>query len=100
MSGIIALIALIIFAPLLIFLSTFSSNVRDMIYEDTHYQCDEYEIFVYSAGAMDSYHYAVVEQHKYVAWGNLLEIWYDEYVGDTELEYNLALKTGNCTLVN
>lgn len=100
MSGIIAITVTVILFPLLFFLHDLSPTDRNNIYEDTHYQCGEYEIFSYSAGAMDSYHYAVVKKHKYIDFGNILEIWYDEYIGDTELEYEMILNSNVCYLID
>ena len=39
---------------------------QNEIYEDTHYYCDNYEIYIYSAGAMDKFHYEVIEKNEII----------------------------------
>lgn len=72
------------------------NSIRDDIYEDYHYDCGKYEIFYYSAGAMDGMHYAVVKKHVYVKIDNIIEIGYDKQISDSLKEYNKVYQNNKC----
>ena len=76
------------------------SRLRNMIYSDYHYKCGKYEIFWYSGGAMDSFHYAVIEPNSVIKIGDLIDIGYDKQIGDTLEEYNKMLYNNNCKKVS
>lgn len=72
----------------------------DGIYEDTHYYCDNnYEIYSYSAGAMDSFHYSVVKRYKIIEFNNIIKIVYNKNIGNSLNEYNKVLENMECKLV-
>ena len=75
------------------------ASIRKEIYKQEYYECGKYEIFYYSGGATDRFHYAVMEKHKYIEIKNLLEIGYDKQVGDTLEEYNAMKESGKCNKV-
>ena len=67
-SGLLVLFVCIFFGPLLFgYLLTFGTGFDEEpdkidIYDDTHYYCDNnYEIYSYSAGAMDGFHCSIAE---------------------------------------
>lgn len=65
------------------------------IYEDTHYYCDNnYEVYAFSAGAMDRFHYSVGKHYEiinikglYVRYSKRNETTYAEYLNTIE-KYN------------
>lgn len=72
-------------APIVIFASLIPTR-EDLIYEETHFYCKEYEIYSYSLGAMDEFHYYIGERFDFRI-GNLLEIEYTKKIGDSETKY-------------
>lgn len=80
-----------------IFLTVLNTNE---IYEDTHYYCNNnYEIYSYSAGAMDSFHYSIVKRYKIVEFNNIIKIVYNKNIGNSLKEYNKVLENMECKLV-
>lgn len=73
---------------------------EDPIYEDTHYYCDKYEIYSYSYGAMDRFHYKVNKHHEIIYIKNIIEISYNEvmYDSDSNEHYAFILKNNKCIL--
>lgn len=70
------------------------------IYEDTHYYCNSnYEIYYYSGGAMDSFHYSVVKRYKIIEFNNIIKIVYNKNIGNSLDEYNKVLENMECKLV-
>lgn len=97
--SILATILIMISMPIFVFiLVLFSSN--DKIYDDTHYYCNNFEIYIHSSGAMDYYHYMVIKKHKIIELNNILEIVYNEHVGSTLEDYNNILYKNDCKLVS
>lgn len=80
-----------------ILLTVFNGNE---IYEDTHYYCNNnYEIYYYSGGAMDSFHYSVVKRYKIIEFNNIIKIVYNKNIGNSLEEYNKVLENMECKLV-
>ncbi len=81
----------------ILFLITFNNNP---IYEDTHYYCNNnYEIYYYSGGALDSFHYSVVKRYKIIEFNNIIKIVYNKNIGNSLDEYNKVLENMECKLV-
>ena len=70
------------------------------IYDGTHYYCDNnYEIYVYSAGAMDSFHYSIGKYYEILNINGIINISYKKQDERTQDEYEEYLETHNCKLV-
>lgn len=88
-----------------VFLLSFGTNLEDDprssdIYEDTHYYCDNnYEIYSYSAGAMDRFHYSIGKHYEILNKSVILSISYNERCEKTLEEYESFLKNHSCRLV-
>lgn len=103
---IIALIVSIFFLPFwFIFLLCFGTSLseesgRNDIYEDMHYYCEnKYEVYSFSQGAMDGFHYSIGKYYEFL---NIDGIIYISYNGRNEVsqeEYNNYLNTHKCKLV-
>lgn len=74
-------------------------SMQNPIYHDTHYYCENYEIYIYSAGAMDSFHYQINKRKLILDFQNRLKIVYNKKVSDTKYEYDEILKKYKCKLV-
>jgi len=95
--SIISVITIPIIAFVVILSSIFNIN---NIYENTHYYCDNYEIYMHSAGAMDSYHYTVIKRYEFIKLNNIIEIVYNKYVGNEREDYENILNNKECILVS
>lgn len=72
---------------------------RNDIYEDTHYYCDHnYEIYSYSAGAMDRYHYSIGKYYEILDINDIVYIHYIERNEVSHEEYENYLKKHKCIL--
>ena len=70
------------------------------IYEDTHYYCnDNYEIYSYSGGAFDGFHYSIGKHYEFMNIDGIIEINYSDRNEVSEEKYNNFLKTHSCKLV-
>lgn len=70
------------------------------IYDDTHYYCENnYEVYSYSAGAMDSFHYSIGKYYEILNIDGIISITYNERNEKTYEEYNTFIKNHNCSLV-
>lgn len=105
-SVLIVILDHIFFLPLYFgFLLTFGTGLdeeRGMndIYDDMHYYCDNnYEIYSYSAGAMDSFHYSIGKHYEILNIDGIINISYHERNEKTQTEYETYLKKHNCKLV-
>ena len=103
---IIGLIVSIFFLPLFfIFLLCFGTSMseesgRNDIYEDMHYYCENnYEVYSYSAGAMDRFHYSIGKHYEFLDIDGIIYISYNERNEKTQDEYEAYLETHNCELV-
>lgn len=103
---IIGLIVSIFFLPLFfIFLLCFGTSMseesgRNDIYEDMHYYCENnYEVYSYSAGAMDRFHYSIGKHYEFLDIDGIIYISYNERNEVSQEEYNNYLNTHKCKLV-
>ena len=103
---IIGLIVSIFFLPLFfVFLLCFGTSMseesgRNDIYEDMHYYCENnYEVYSYSAGAMDSFHYSIGKHYEFLDIDGIIFISYNERNEVSQEEYNNYLNTHKCKLV-
>ena len=70
------------------------------IYEDTHYYWnDNYEIYSYSGGAFDGFHYSIGKHYEFMNIDGIIEINYSDRNEVSEEKYNNFLKTHSCKLV-
>ena len=104
---IIGLIVSIFFLPLFfIFLLCFGTSMseesgRNDIYEDMHYYCENnYEVYSYSAGAMDRFHYSIGKHYEFLDIDGIIYISYNERNEVSQEEYNNYLNTHKCKLVS
>ena len=103
---IIGLIVSIFFLPLFfIFLLCFGTSMSDEsgrndIYEDMHYFCENnYEVYSYSAGAMDRFHYSIGKHYEFLDIDGIIYISYNERNEVSQEEYDNYLNTHKCKLV-
>lgn len=105
-SFMVTIFVFVFFYPLLfIFLFTFGLGFdeergMDDIYDDTHYYCeDNYEVYSYSAGAMDSFHYSIGKYYNILNIEGIISISYNERREKTYEEYEKYLEENECKLV-
>ena len=105
-SGLLVLFVCIFFGPFLFgYLLTFGTGFDEEpdkidIYDDTHYYCDNnYEIYSYSAGAMDGFHYSIGKHYEILKIDDIISISYNARNEKTKDEYESYLETHNCELV-
>lgn len=103
---IIALILSVFFLPFFfIFLMCFGTSIseesgRSDIYEDMHYYCENnYEVYSYSKGAMDSFHYSIGKHYEFLDIDGIIYISYNERNEVSNEAYNDYLNTHRCKLV-
>ena len=73
---------------------------RKDIYDDTHYSCENnYEVYSYSAGAMDSFHYSIGKHYEFLDIDGIIFISYNERNEVSQKEYNNYLNTHKCKLI-
>ena len=94
------------FLPLFFsFLLTFGTDLDEEqgmndIYEDTHYYCDNnYEVYSYSAGAIDKFHYSIGKHYEILKINGIINISYNERNEVSQDKYEKYLETHNCRLV-
>lgn len=93
-------IAAIVFLYLYIIIFALRGVVDDQIYEDTHYYCkNNYEVYSYSAGAMESIHYSIGKHYVILDFNDIIYISYNERKDVSQKEYNKYLNTHKCKLV-
>ncbi len=89
---------------LMIYLFTFGPSIseesgRNDIYNDMHYYCeDNYEVYSYSAGAMDRFHYSIDKHYDFLNIDGIIYISYNERNEVGKNEYNEYLNTHKCKL--
>lgn len=89
----------LLFFTLLIILPVLDGS--DMIYPETHYYTDDgRELFVYSAGAMDGFHYCVGRGFEIIDLGQTLKFYYRDVQSVNKHEYEQVKGTANCTLAD
>ena len=105
-SALIVIFCYIFFLPLfLAFLLAFGTGLDEEsgmndIYDDMHYYCDNnYEVYSFSAGAMDSFHYSIGKHYEILNISSIINISYNERNEKTHDEYEAYLETHNCELV-
>jgi len=98
----------IVFAmPLLfIYLLAFGTGMgeesgRNDIYNDMHYYCENnYEVYSFSQGAMDKFHYSIGKHYEFLDIDGIIYVSYNERNEVSEEEYNNYLKHHKCRLVS
>lgn len=86
------------FSPYIFLMLLFVSG--NDIYEDTHYYCnDDYEIYSYSGGAFDGFHYIIGKHYEFINIDGIIEVNYSEKNEVSKEEYDVFLKDHNCKLV-
>ncbi len=97
----------IVFSKLLLFVYLLSFDIgiseekgRNDIYDDMHYYCENnYEIYSYSQGAMDRFHYSIGKHYEFLNINDIIYISYNERNEVSHKEYNSYLNTHKCKLV-
>lgn len=96
----------IFFLPLYFaFLLTFGTSLdeereRKDIYEDMHYYCEgNIEVYSYSAGAMDSFHYSIGKYYDILHIDGIINASYNERNEVSQVKYDKYLKNNHCVLV-
>lgn len=70
------------------------------IYDTMHYYCDNnYEVYSYSAGAMDSFHYSIGKHYEILSINGIINISYNVRNEKTRDEYEAYLEKHSCKLV-
>lgn len=73
---------------------------RNDIHDDMHYFCENnYEVYSYSAGAMDSFHYSIGKHYEFLDIDGIIYISYNERNEVSQEEYDNYLNTHKCKLV-
>lgn len=72
------------------------------VYEETHYYCDNnYEVYVYSASAMDGFHYNIGKYYEILNINDIIYINYNhKQKSISEQEYKDYIKNNNCHLIS
>ena len=103
---IIALIVSIFFLPFwFIFLLCFGTSMseetgRNDIYKDMHYYCENnYEVYSFSQGAMDGFHYSIGKHYEFLDIDGIIYISYNKRNEVSKEKYENYLKTHKCKLV-
>lgn len=91
----------LLFIYLLVFgLGINEETERNDIYSDMHYYCENnYEVYSYSAGAMDGFHYSIGRYYEFLSINGIIYVSYNERNEVSENEYNNYLKHHKCRLV-
>ena len=85
----------------ILYLSFSFEKESDDIYEDTHYYCENnYEVYIYSMGAMDGFHYNVGKYYVVIDFDNWLNITYRKRNETTKDKYDEFLNNHKCELKN
>ena len=72
---------------------------RSLIYPDMHYYCDNnYEVYSYSGGALDKFHYNIGKYYPVIDKKDILYISYNPGKEVSEKKYNKFLKEHKCWL--
>ena len=105
-SALIVVFGCMYFLPLFFsFLLTFGTDLDEEqgmndIYGDTHYYCDNnYEVYSYSAGAIDKFHYSIGKHYEILKINGIINISYNERDEVSQDKYEKYLETHNCRLV-
>lgn len=105
-SALIVVFGCMYFLPLFFsFLLTFGTDLDEEqgmndIYGDAHYYCDNnYEVYSYSAGAIDKFHYSIGKHYEILKINGIINISYNERNEVSQDKYEKYLETHNCRLV-
>lgn len=105
-SIIITLFFVVFSMPLLfVYLLAFGTSLseeqdRNDIYDDMHYYCENnYEVYSYSAGAMDRFHYSIGKHYEFLDIDGIIYVSYNERNEVSEEKYDNYLNTHKCKLV-
>lgn len=90
---------------LFIYLLSFGTNLNDEkgrndIYPDKHYYCtNDYEVYAYSAGAMDGFHYSIGKYYDFINIDDIIYVSYNERNEVSKDEYENYLVNHECYLM-
>lgn len=85
---------------LYIFIVILGLNDNSSIYEEMHYHCENnYNVYAYSGGAMDQFHYNISKYYEVLNVYDIITIIYDKRNETSYEEYNNYIKNHNCKLV-
>ncbi len=99
--AIVILSIIIFYSPYILFILMFLYyTTEDDIYADTHYYCNNnYEIYSYSGGGFDGFHYSIGKHYEFVNINDIIEINYSERNEVSQKEYDEFLQNNDCRLV-
>ena len=96
--GILLFLFFIINLPLILLLFFFSFPKMDVIDENSHYYCGDYEIYQYTAGVFDSTHYRVSKRYEVISFSPVIEIVYRKTISNEVSDYYTVFHD-SCILV-
>ena len=105
LGGIVILVIVFWQITFLVLLIQFSSGLNsyikdDFIYSDMHYKCqNNMEVYAYSAGASDSYHFSTRKKYKILNIDGIIHINYLNEEDITENEYHNYVNSKECKLI-
>ncbi len=71
------------------------------IYDDMHYYCENnYEVYSFSKGAMDKFHFSIGKHYEILNIDKVIYIFYSKRNEVSIEDYNNYLNTHNCRLVD
>ncbi len=96
-----AIFSIPLFFYIFAFIFVFGLTSDDYIYDD-HYYCENnFEVYSYSAGAMDEFHYNIGRHYEILDIDNIIYIFYDNIGKEVpEEEYDDYLKNHKCRLAS
>ena len=75
--------------------------ISNDIYNDMHYYCENnYEVYTYSGGAMDKFHYSIGKYYDILDIDGIIYISYNERNEVSKKKYDNYLKEHKCRLVS
>lgn len=71
------------------------------IFDDMHYYCENnFEVYSYSLGAMDSFHYSIGKHYEFLSIDDIIYISYNKRNEVSKEDYDNYLKSHSCRLVS
>ena len=71
------------------------------IYRDTHYYCENnYEVYSYSNGATDKFHYSIGKHYEFLNINNMINISYRKRTEKNYNEYESYINMHHCQLID
>lgn len=97
--AVLMILIIVLLNPVMLVIIIVSIEQLSDIYEDTHYRCDNYNVYAYSSGAFDKFHYSIGKYYEIINIDGIINIIYDERNEKTKKEYDSFIEKNNCNLV-